>query len=290
MDSLEQALKTMAKRGKSVEALIVDQHPELIGLFQTYQNEAIQARRLLHPNLMALQNGAKLLEIGGGILALAIQLESEGFDVTTVEPIGDGFTGISFMMQQFLETANEEALEVSLIRLPIEQCVFEDKFDFAFSINVMEHLQDPLEVLRQILKSLSPNGVYRFFCPNYDFPYEPHFGKLLWRRKNHAFYLDCIRAQRKHINGVDSLSLYNSLNFITLKKVLRFCSNNNLRINTNKFALHDILSRAVYDSALKSRHRNLAKLAAFIQIIGLLRLSKYVPPRYQPVMDLSLTM
>jgi SAM-dependent methyltransferase len=289
MDSLEQALKTMAKRGKSVEALIVNQHPELIGLFQTYQNEAIQARRLLHPNLIALQNGAKLLEIGGGILALAIQLESEGFDVTTVEPIGDGFTGISFMMQQFLETANEEALGVSLIRLPIEECVFEDKFDFAFSINVMEHLQDPLGVLGQILKTLSPSGVYRFFCPNYDFPYEPHFGKLLWRRKNHSFYLDDIRAERKHINGVDSLSLYNSLNFITLKKVLRFCSDNNLELTINRFALHDILRRAIYDSALKSRHRNLAMLAAFIQKIGLLRLSKYVPPRYQPVMDLSLT-
>lgn len=290
MDSPEQALKTMAKRGKSVEALIVDQHPELIDLFQTYQNEAVQARRLLHPNLMALQNGAKLLEIGGGILALAIQLESEGFDVTTVEPIGDGFTGISFMMQKFLETANEEALEVSLIRLPIEHCVFEDKFDFAFSINVMEHLQDPLEVLRLILKTLSPSGVYRFFCPNYDFPYEPHFGKFLWRRRNHSFYLSYIRAQRKHINGVDSLGLYNTLNFITLKKVLRFCSDNNLKITTNKLAFHDILSRAIYDSAMKSRHRNLAMLAAFIPKIGLLRLSKYVPPRYQPVMDLSLTM
>ena len=289
MDSLEQALETMAKRAASVEALIADEHPELIGLFQTYQNEALQARRLLHPNLMALQNGAKLLEIGGGILALAIQLESEGFNVTTIEPIGEGFTGISFMMQQFMEIASEEALGVSLIRSPIEQCVFEDKFDFAFSINVMEHLQDPLEVLKQILKTLNPGGVYRFFCPNYDFPYEPHFGKLLWKRKNHSFYLKKMHAQRKNIDGVDSLSLYNSLNFITLKKVLRFCSDNNLKLSTNKFALHDILSRAIYDSALKSRHRHLALLAAFVDKIGLLHLSKYVPPRYQPIMDLSLT-
>jgi hypothetical protein len=43
--------------------------------------------------------------------------------------------------------------------------------------------------LNQIKEILKKGSKYRFFCPNYDFPYEPHFGKMLWKRKRGSFYL-----------------------------------------------------------------------------------------------------
>jgi 2-polyprenyl-3-methyl-5-hydroxy-6-metoxy-1,4-benzoquinol methylase len=92
---LETAEEAMTRRGKLAEGLILSERPELIDLFFTYQNEAIAARKFLDSNLNKLNSGAQILEVGGGILALAVQLASEGFMVTTVEPVGEGFTGIS---------------------------------------------------------------------------------------------------------------------------------------------------------------------------------------------------
>ncbi|MFN7976738.1 MAG: class I SAM-dependent methyltransferase [Vicinamibacterales bacterium] len=48
-------------------------------------------------------------------------------------------------------------------------------FDLAFSINVMEHVGDPEAVLPRVVASLRPGGRYHFVCPNYTFPFEPHF-------------------------------------------------------------------------------------------------------------------
>src|SRR3546814_21121737 len=50
-----------------------------------------------------------------------------------------------------------------------------DSFDFAFSINVMEHVNDVEQVIINVFNSLKENAYYDFTCPNYLFPYEPHF-------------------------------------------------------------------------------------------------------------------
>ena len=82
--SLDQAVEEMVVRGMSAKDLISKQKPELLELFLTYQNEAIEARKFLHNNLVKLDKQAEILEVGGGILALSIQLASEGFRMTTV--------------------------------------------------------------------------------------------------------------------------------------------------------------------------------------------------------------
>jgi 2-polyprenyl-3-methyl-5-hydroxy-6-metoxy-1,4-benzoquinol methylase len=220
MTSLEDALEAITRRGEIAERLIALERPELNDLFATYQNEALEARKFLNSSLIELNTRAEILEIGGGILALAIQLASEGYQVTTVEPIGEGFTGISFIMGIFSEIARAEGLCFTLIESPIENCTFNSNFDFIFSINVMEHLKDPYLVLLRMVESLSPGGNYRFFCPNYDFPYEPHFGKWIWRRRNGSFHLKASRANGLHLGSAEQLGLYHSLNFITLRKLM----------------------------------------------------------------------
>lgn len=189
MVSLESAEREMVRRGKIAERLIALERPELIDLFLTYQNEALAARKFLESSLIELDVESEILEIGGGILALAIQLASEGFKVTTIEPVGEGFSSISFMMDIFSEISKTENLSFNLKKSPIEECIFDHKFDFIFSINVMEHLKNPYSILIQLVELLKQRANYRFFCPNYDFPYEPHFGKWLFSRKDRAFYL-----------------------------------------------------------------------------------------------------
>ena len=143
MESLEKSLEEIIHRGKKVEELIVQERPELLEVFFTYQNEAVSARMLIQKSLIHLAPDAKLLEVGGGVLALAIQLAKEGFEVTSVEPIGDGFSDIFWIMERYLIIAQEEKIRFALISDPIEKCLFDTKFDFIFSINVMEHLKNP---------------------------------------------------------------------------------------------------------------------------------------------------
>lgn len=287
MVSLETAEEIMARRGKIVEGLILSERPEFISLFSTYQNEAIAARKLLDSSLSELNFEAQILEVGGGILALAVQLASEGFTVTTVEPVGEGFTGISFIMEVFMEIAREENLVFNLIRSPIEHCEFGHKFDFIFSINVMEHLNNPFPVLLQMVSNLEDGGKYRFFCPNYDFPYEPHFGKWLFLRKNRAFYLQGRRAKSNSIPIEEALGLYRSLNWITLNKIAKYSHLKRIKIKSKQMAFYNLLERAIYDKELNLRHGVLTSIVKLIHLFKFHHLAKIVPARYQPVMDVE---
>jgi 2-polyprenyl-3-methyl-5-hydroxy-6-metoxy-1,4-benzoquinol methylase len=218
--SIKEAEDAMQRRGKIAEQLISSQCPELLSLFVTYQNEALAARRLLHPNLLDLRSGSEILEIGGGIVALATQLSSEGFRVTSVEPVGEGFTGISVIMRILLDMAKEEGLELNLIQAPIEECSFIDNFDFIFSINVMEHLSDPYSVLLQMENALKPGGTYRFFCPNYDFPYEPHFGFLTIFSKKWTLKIQKKKIRKMEKERKENLQqFYDELSFPNIQKI-----------------------------------------------------------------------
>ena len=286
---LETAEADMARRGKIAEGLILIERPELIDLFLTYQNEATAARKFLERSLIELDSGAEILEVGGGILALGIQLASEGFKVTSVEPVGEGFTSISFIMDTFLEIARKENLSFTLIKSPIEDCKFNHIFDFIYSINVMEHLKDPYSVLLQMVTNLRKGGKYRFFCPNYDFPYEPHFGKWIFARKNGAFHLAADLASRARIDLADSDGLYEYINFLTLRKLHLFLAKNKLDFQENKNAFYEILVRSITDSGLEERHRSLHKVVLLIEKLGLLRMAKLLPSNFQPIIDMSIT-
>ena len=286
MVSLENPQEAMLRRGKIAEGFIALEKPELIDLFLTYQNEAVAARRFLDSSLIELNPRAEILEVGGGILALAIQLASEGFKVTTVEPIGEGFAGISFIMNIFTEIARKEDLSFNLIKLPIEECKFDQKFDFIFSINVMEHLHDPYSVIIQLRESLKLAGKYRFFCPNYDFPYEPHFQKWMFHRKNQAFYLPPSRAKSKRINTSEWQGVYGSLNFITFKKLLSFLSQSDIQYEINPNALREIAHRSEFDKELQNRHKLLSYAIKYLFKSRLIRIINLLPSRNWPIIDL----
>ena len=287
MVALEVAQKEMIRRGKIAEDFIALNRPELINLFFTYQNEAVFARKSLDNSLIQLDPGAEILEIGGGILALAIQLASEGYKVTTVEPVGVGFSDISFIMKIFSKIANAENLNFELIESPIEVCRFDHKFDFIFSINVMEHLKDPYSVLHQMVEALKHGGGYRFFCPNYNFPYEPHFSKWLWRRRESSFYLEASRAIGLNLDSIGHQELYKSLNFITLRNLELFCKQNQISVQANKLALSNLIERALFDSNLKGRHRSLTIILKILNLLRLVRMAPYVNPNFQPTIDLT---
>jgi ubiquinone/menaquinone biosynthesis C-methylase UbiE len=68
---------------------------------------------------------------------------------------------------------------------PAEKLEFPDNtFDIVFSNEVMEHVKDDVQVMKEVLRVLKPGGKYVFFTPNRGWPFETHGmffrGKYIW--------------------------------------------------------------------------------------------------------------
>ena len=107
--------------------------------------------------------------MGGGIHLLTSFL-SQNYNVTSIEP--GGFTGFTDELRS--KIINKNKLNVHTTTL--ENLNTKDKFDFIFSMNVLEHTQDISSHLETCVKYLKDkNSVIFMQCPNYSFPFEPHF-------------------------------------------------------------------------------------------------------------------
>jgi SAM-dependent methyltransferase len=109
-----------------------------------------------------------------------------------------------------------------LLSIKAEQIVADAEFDFAFSMNVMEHVDDVPLVLGRVVRALRPGAAYRFVCPNYGFPYEPHFDMptLLSKSLTWRFLRNRILNSR---TVLDPRGTWQSLNWISVAAVRRTC-------------------------------------------------------------------
>ena len=284
---LYDAQNLMIDNSEFFRKLISVERPDLLNLFETYHHEALAARKFLASDLQSLESGSKILEVGGGIMLLASQLAAEGFEITSVEPIGLGFGDIEYLKGIVVENSKVDNLPLNTDSRRIEEFKTEQKFDYVFSINVMEHLIDPYKTLIEITKLMSVGGRYRFFCPNYNFPYEPHFSKWMYKRRNGAFYLSKSSALNSQINLSDAEGLYDSLNFITASKLVKNSSAGDVQLVFNRNAFKEIVQRSLFDVGLGKRHPKLVRIVRFARLLGFFKLAEKFPVKLQPVLDVT---
>jgi SAM-dependent methyltransferase len=270
----------------SVRSQFLDVKPELLSLFDIYAAEAVFGRRYIDSDLVALRPGGRVLEVGSGSLLLGCQLVREGFDVTALEPIGDGFSHFDQMRQIVLDNARAHGCCPTILDLPAERLAAVNCFDYAFSVNVMEHVSDVARVLETVGRSLAVGASYRFTCPNYLFPYEPHFNiptlfskKLTeWMMGRKIFGSQTVR---------DPAGTWKSLNWINvvqIKRVVRRLSGFNVTFNRSMLA--STLERIAVDTEFASRRSPI--LRSLISILVRLRihfLFRLIPASMQPIMD-----
>jgi SAM-dependent methyltransferase len=271
-----------------VRARFAASAPDLLDLFDLYAAEARFGRSYIAADLAALAPGARVLEIGAGSLLLSCQLVREGFQVTALEPTGEGFSHFDRMRAIVRACAEDQACCPRLLEVPAEELSEPDRYDFAFSVNVMEHVKDPARVLASVGASLRAGARYRFTCPNYLFPYEPHFniptlwskgltGKLLWGR-----IAGCQRV-------TDPEGTWASLNWITVPQVRRCVR----RLEGLRVAFDRRLLVATLERVLSDRDFTARRSPALRKVIGVLvrsrlhRLFGLVPAALQPLMDCS---
>lgn len=264
--------------------------PHLLGLFDIMAAEARFARAWLDQDLRPLSKAAPILEVGGGVFLLTCQLAREGFAVTAIEPTGTGFGSFEELGLAVLALAAQEGATPTIARCGAEEFESDVRYALAFSVNVMEHIDAPDQAVARVSTVLAKGGSYRFLCPNYLFPYEPHFniptiggkamtGRLMRRRIAGSASVD------------DPVGLWRSLNWISVPKVRQMArSDASLTAEFRTGTLSWMLERALSDPEFaRRRARWMVSAIGVLRSMGLLRLASFVPAALQPIMDVRLT-
>ncbi len=84
-----------------------------------------------------------------------------------------------------LKTSKGEIPSENIVQCPGEDLAFEDNFfDIVFQNEVLEHVQDDVQTLKESLRVLKPEGKLIIFTPNRGWPFEQHGmflnGKYYW--------------------------------------------------------------------------------------------------------------
>jgi len=150
-----------------------------------YTEETTRAQDFVNPEnalkrIRTLQRfteiqGKRVLEIGSGFgISLALLDNCFGAEAWGIEPSGVGF-GNSLRASHELLPANGispyRAINAVGEHLPFPN----ESFDIVYSANVLEHTQEPENVLREAVRVLKPGGLLHFEIPNYLSYFEGHY-------------------------------------------------------------------------------------------------------------------
>lgn len=233
--------------------LISKSHAHLLPIFDVFAQEARFGLAWLLPDISMMNNGSSILEVGGGLMLVSSELQRRGFDVTVLEPLGEGFSTFSELQGLVLSQAQRQGHAPLVLALPVEALSMGGRYDLAFSVNVMEHVKDVEAALCNVIHALKEGAKYRFVCPNYLFPYEPHFNlpTLFSKKLTERIFWSTIGSSNR---VADPEGMWASLNWITVPTIRRIVSNcTNTRLLFGKTIMRDTLARVVTDSQFSSR-------------------------------------
>lgn len=256
--------------------------------WKTYLNEAKWGWLIIKPAIASLAVDSRVLEVGAGSQALTAQVASRGMSVTAIEPSSVGFSIMKTLGEKVRALSYEAGIQYEIIDTTGEQFDEVEKFDFAFSINVMEHVLDIYSVLDNVMLSLKIGGSYQFICPNYLFPFEPHFNipTLINKRLTDVFIRKFAIRMSK---ASDPEGLWSSLNWISVRQINKWSKNNEcVTVQFGNRALEMYASRAITDQIFIDRHKFIARVFKGLHPIMLLVIRKS-PKVMSPFIDVTIT-
>lgn len=263
--------------------------PDILSVLDIYISEARFGRSYIDSDLASLAPRSQILEVGAGSLLLSCQLIREGFRVTALEPVGEGFSHFNRIRNLVLDLAKSKNCLPAMLNQPAEQLDLKNSFDYAFSVNVMEHVDDVPSVIENIAKCLRNGAQYRFTCANYCFPYEPHFNipTLFSKRLTERFLANKI-FNRLDIS--DPEGTWKSLNWINVPQVARIGKKiPGLDTHFNRKLLVSTVERITTDQHFSARRSNWVR-ACLLTLIHLRihLLFGAIPATLQPIMDCTM--
>lgn len=138
---------------------------ELFELIEWHAKDPIHYRTLIVRDLAVTRRGRQFLDYGSGIGNDAIVMASAGFDVTLAD-IADPL--LSFAAWRLRRRGFEvRTIDLKSARLP------ENAYDLVACFDVLEHIPRPLDVVRNIRRSLRRGGVFVMHAPFGEDPWHP---------------------------------------------------------------------------------------------------------------------
>ncbi len=209
-----------------------------------------------------------LLEVGAGLGLVYGYLKKCGYTIYGIEPSHSGFDENYQIALELFKTIgisastyhNLSAVHISNIH---------EQFDLIFSNNVLEHIPQLEESLAALKNALKENGTMVHNTVNYLIPYDPHFKILLvpFFPKYTTLFKPSLKTS----------SLWNCLNFITVKKLKTICKKNNLMIHFKKDSLIKALMRLDTDPGFAHQQHYFIPLYRILKVTKLLGIIKKIP-------------
>jgi SAM-dependent methyltransferase len=138
---------------------------ELFELIEWHAADAIHYRTLTVRDMASRQPGRSYLDYGSGIGSDAVAFSDAGFDVTLAD-VSDVLLGFAAFR------CRKRGVHVRTLDLKT-QSLPEDAFDAAICFDVLEHIPDPLPVVRRIAASLKAGGLLAMHAPFGEDPHHP---------------------------------------------------------------------------------------------------------------------
>ena len=114
--------------------------------------------------------GTRIIDIGSGHGSLAVELALAGAEVTAVEPC-------AAWREMSEERTTALGLSISHSCADAHALPFPDSsFDACVSLQVLEHVRRPEQVIREMARVLKPGGRFFVSCENYLAFHEQHYG------------------------------------------------------------------------------------------------------------------
>lgn len=218
-------------------------------------------------------SGKRLLEVGCGPGIMATALRKAGIEITTLEPGGKGIEYNKLLAVQVFDCLNVrgEHLDISADDLDPTQ---HGTFDFIFSHNVLEHVDNLQDCFDAMISVLASGGSIVGHCPNYFIPYEPHYGSWLI-----PLFPRCSRPflSRKHLKDDGT---WWSLNFISARDVRRTANRHKCKLKFKSGVMATAFERIANVPTFKERHGGLQKIYHIMKIFRLLPLLKKWPGQF----------
>jgi SAM-dependent methyltransferase len=222
------------------------------------------------------------LEIGIGTGLLSYYLASNGYQITSIEPAEQGFgmmTSLHGHVKNFFSVTNTKLTYYSST---LEDFTPKNKFDYIFSINVFEHMENPQQGLTKTNFLLNDGGIARIIAPNYGVPYEPHFHIPILLSKKITYII--LRPRILAFNCFDPIGLWKSLNWISIRKSQRLLIRESIPFT---FSLE---ATELYFGRLDSENEFLARKGLWFKVIAtkLKFILRFLPVNLYPIFDLRI--
>jgi 2-polyprenyl-3-methyl-5-hydroxy-6-metoxy-1,4-benzoquinol methylase len=267
---------------------------DIDGLFEAYEKafgpvrwgEQLRQEALFGFREIAgkLRPGMRVLEIGAGTGVLAHLLAKRGISVDALEPLGPGFAEFG----NLLGFAQKQSVSFDLINSSIEHFRSDRRYDLVFSVNVFEHVRDWRLAIRSTVRSLAPGGQAIILCPNYNVPYEPHFGLpiIVGKRLTQRVFRRLIEQYEEQN---DAAGLWESLNFIRASEVKSFCLSEGIPMGFDKAVTQRLFARMFDDPQFRKRRGRLGPLIGLAYMLQLPKFMRILPLRLQPYVRMVLS-